>query len=67
MRGLELRPLPMSKYCLAVALLHPGIRANPWHRTRRRYFPAGTDRHRRPVPQRCRAATGSVVAALTAG
>jgi len=38
LRGLGLRPVQMSKYCVAVALLHPGIRANPWHRTLRRYF-----------------------------
>jgi hypothetical protein len=38
--GLGLRPVQISKYCVAVALLHPGIRANPWHRTLRRYFPA---------------------------
>jgi hypothetical protein len=32
----------MSKYCLAVALLHPGIRHNPWHRTLQRYFAGAT-------------------------
>jgi VTC domain len=37
-RGLGLRPVQMSKYCVAAALLHPGIRANPWYRTLRRYF-----------------------------
>jgi hypothetical protein len=41
----------MSKYCIAVALLHPGIRANPWHRTLRRYFAAGTDRIWMPEPR----------------
>jgi hypothetical protein len=49
LRGLGLRPGRMSKYCVAVALLHPGIRANPWHRTLRRYFgTAGLDRVRAP-------------------
>lgn len=38
LRGLGLRPVQLSKYCIAVALLHPGIRANPWHRPLRRYF-----------------------------
>jgi hypothetical protein len=38
LRSLGLRPIELSKYCLAVALLHPGIRANPWHRTLQRYF-----------------------------
>jgi VTC domain len=42
LRGLGLRPVELSKYCVAVALLHPGIRANPWHRTLQRYF--GTTR-----------------------
>jgi VTC domain len=42
LRGLGLRPIEMSKYCVAVALLHPGIRANPWHRTLRRYFADAT-------------------------
>jgi hypothetical protein len=37
-RGLGLRPVQMSKYCVAVALLYPGVRSNPWHRTLRRYF-----------------------------
>ena len=38
LRSLGLRPVEMSKYCVAVALLHPGIRSNPWHRTLQRYF-----------------------------
>jgi hypothetical protein len=29
-------------YCVAVALLHPGIRRNPWHRTLQRYFADAT-------------------------
>jgi hypothetical protein len=32
----------MSKYCVAVALLYPGIRCNPWHRTLQRYFADAT-------------------------
>jgi VTC domain len=43
LRELGLRPVQISKYCVAVALLHPGIRANPWHRTMRRYFSASID------------------------
>jgi VTC domain len=37
-RDLGLRSVQISKYCVAVALLHPGIPSNPWHRTLRRYF-----------------------------
>lgn len=33
----RLRPRSMSKYCLGVAMLYPGVRANPWHRTLRDY------------------------------
>jgi hypothetical protein len=50
LRELGLRPVRISKYCVAVALLHPGIRANPWHRTLRRYFGASSDRIRVPEP-----------------
>jgi len=42
LRSLGLRPVEMSKYCVAVALLHPGIRRNPWHRTLQRYFADAT-------------------------
>jgi hypothetical protein len=42
LRGLGLRPVQISKYCLAVALLYPGIRSNPWHRLLRRYFSDAT-------------------------
>jgi VTC domain len=38
LRALGVRPVGISKYCVAVALLNPGLRANPWHRTLRRYF-----------------------------
>jgi hypothetical protein len=42
LRSLGFRPIELSKYCVAVALLHPGIRANPWHRTLQRYFAGAT-------------------------
>jgi hypothetical protein len=42
LRSLGLRPMEMSKYCVAVALLHPGLRRNPWHRTLQRYFAGAT-------------------------
>lgn len=38
LRKLGMRPATISKYAIAVALLWPGIRANPWRRTIRRYF-----------------------------
>lgn len=41
-RGLGLRPVPISKYCVAVAVLYPGTRSNPWHRVLRRYFADAT-------------------------
>jgi hypothetical protein len=50
-RHLGLRPLQLSKYCIAVALLHPGIRANPWHRTLRRYFGDAIQRPSIPEPR----------------
>ena len=49
LHSLGLRPVQLSKYCIAVALLHPGIRANPWHRTLRRYFTNATQRP--PIPE----------------
>ncbi|MFB6722056.1 polyphosphate polymerase domain-containing protein [Kribbella sp. NPDC056345] len=33
LRELGVRPISVSKYCVAVALLNPRLRANPWHRT----------------------------------
>jgi VTC domain len=44
LRSLGLRPVQMGKYCIAVALLYPGVRCNPWRRTLRQYFadPAGS-------------------------
>jgi hypothetical protein len=41
LRQLGLRPVSMSKYCIAVALLSRASGPIPWHRTLRRYF-AGT-------------------------
>jgi hypothetical protein len=49
LRRLGLRPIQLSKYCIAVALLHPGIRANPWHRTLQRYFTDAVQRL--PIPE----------------
>ena len=33
-----MRPVALSKYCLAVAMLGEDVRANPWRRTLRRHF-----------------------------
>lgn len=42
LRRMGARPIKISKYCLAVAVLYPGAVANPWHRVLRRCFdPAG--------------------------
>jgi hypothetical protein len=38
LRRLGLRPVQISKYCIAVALLFSAVRSNPWHRTLHRYF-----------------------------
>lgn len=35
LRDLGVRPIQVSKYCVAAALLNPHLRANPWHRTLR--------------------------------
>lgn len=35
LRDLGIRPIQVSKYCVAAALLNPHLRANPWHRTLR--------------------------------
>lgn len=32
------RPVPISKYCVGLATVHPGLPANRWNRTLRRYF-----------------------------
>jgi hypothetical protein len=38
LRDLGVRPAAVSKYCVAVAALHPELPSNPWHQTLRRYF-----------------------------
>ncbi|RAY14922.1 hypothetical protein DPM19_12625 [Actinomadura craniellae] len=45
LRGLGVRPLSISKYCLAVAALQPGMRANRWQPALRRYFDERTAGH----------------------
>ncbi|MDA0563197.1 polyphosphate polymerase domain-containing protein [Streptomonospora sp. S1-112] len=46
---LGVRPTRISKYCLAAAVLHPGLRANPWRRSLRDWF--GTeDAESPPLP-----------------
>jgi hypothetical protein len=52
LRGLGLRPVPISKYCVAVALLYPRIRSNPWHRVLRRYFADATQSAPTPAATR---------------
>jgi hypothetical protein len=37
LRELQVRPIQVSKYCVAAALLNPDLRSNPWHRTVRRF------------------------------
>lgn len=38
LRELGVRAVSMSKYCVGVAALHPGVPSNPWRRTLRRHF-----------------------------
>jgi hypothetical protein len=38
LRDLGVRPAKVSKYCVAVAALHPELPSNPWHQTLQRYF-----------------------------
>jgi hypothetical protein len=42
LRRLGVRPVSVSQYCLGVALLHPVLPANRWHRVLRRHFAAPT-------------------------
>ena len=42
------RPLPISKYCVGLAMVQPHLRANRWNRTLRRYF--GWEPGRAPSP-----------------
>ncbi|MFC3521287.1 VTC domain-containing protein [Streptomonospora nanhaiensis] len=60
------RPRRISKYCLAAAVLHPGLRANPWRRSLRDWFgtedaesPPLPPARRRPETSRPRAAPGA--------
>lgn len=48
LRGLGIRPLRISKYCVGSALLHPHLPANPWNRVLRHEF--GWERHSVPLP-----------------
>jgi hypothetical protein len=41
LRELQVRPVQVSKYVVAAALLNPQLRANPWHRTLRQLTPGG--------------------------
>lgn len=52
LRGMNVRPAQLSKYCTAVGLLRPDVPSNRWHRLTRTYFEA------RPAP------TASIVAHL---
>lgn len=38
LRTRGIRPHTVSKYCVGVSLLYPGVRSNPWRRTLRRHF-----------------------------
>jgi hypothetical protein len=38
LHDMGIRPVNVSKYCVGVAMLHPHVASNPWHRTLRRYF-----------------------------
>ena len=37
LRRLGIRPIQVSKYCVAAALLNPHLNSNPWHRTLRQF------------------------------
>src|SRR5690606_34589316 len=49
LRSLGVRPRSISKYCLAVMCLYPGIRGNPWRRTLTDLF--GEDGAPGPLPR----------------
>jgi hypothetical protein len=38
LHDMGIRPVKVSKYCIGIAMLHPQVASNPWHRTLRRYF-----------------------------
>jgi hypothetical protein len=42
LRDLGVRPVSVSKYCIGIAVTHPEVASNPWHRTLRRYFDDAT-------------------------
>ncbi|TCC01592.1 polyphosphate polymerase domain-containing protein [Kribbella soli] len=46
LRDLRVRPIQVSKYCVAAALLNPTLRANPWHRTVHSLVVAGRSGYR---------------------
>lgn len=46
LRDLRIRPIHVSKYCVAAALLNPALRSNPWHRTVRQVVVAGRSGYR---------------------
>ncbi|QFG21937.1 polyphosphate polymerase domain-containing protein [Actinomadura sp. WMMB 499] len=45
LRDQGVRPAKISKYCVAVAVLYPGVPANPWRPALRAYFGAPDARH----------------------
>ncbi|MBF8191898.1 polyphosphate polymerase domain-containing protein [Nonomuraea sp. K274] len=50
LRGLGVRPVSVSKYCIAVAALRD-LPANRWHPVLRRYLRPDTANDRRPTPE----------------
>ncbi|WP_052809384.1 polyphosphate polymerase domain-containing protein [Streptomonospora alba] len=57
LRALSAHPVRISKYCLAVGVLYPGMRANPWSRALRTWF-SGPGGQPEPEPVPVRAAGG---------
>jgi hypothetical protein len=57
LRRLGVRPVSISKYCAAAAVLDPGLPANRWNRTLRRYFDWQPSTGRK-VPESWRGARG---------
>ncbi len=47
--SLGVRPLRISKYCLAIGALTPELAANPWSRAMRRWFGGGASERATPV------------------
>lgn len=54
LRAMGIRPLAVSKYCVAIALLDPNLPANRWNRVLRHYFDwtPGSRRHPAGVASR---------------